>query len=253
MFDTLGVLAVVAFVTTLLSDRSGLSGAQEEVSLHVDPQALADGFREGTAWHGLYRDGAKVGYSRTERRRRGDGYENDNTLVLPVPGLDGHQTITVHTEMDATFTLSRFSARTSGGPLDVVADGRFTDGVLAVTIQGLPGGELSQRLPMDEPPQLDQSFLPLVSRDDLTPGDRFSFTHFDPLSASETTALIQVVGHDSLVVLGEEVQALHLRQNIAGQDLDVWVNALGEVLKQTLPGGLVAVRESEAEATWGLL
>ncbi|MEM6995732.1 MAG: hypothetical protein AAF721_34805 [Myxococcota bacterium] len=252
-FDVLGVVSLLAFAATLWSGRSGLLEAQPEVSLHLDPQALAEGFREGTAWHGLYRDGAKVGFSRTQRRRADDGYENDHTLVLPVVSGEGLQTLHVRTELDATFTLARFSADATGGPIDVAARGSWADGVLSIVVEGLPGGALTQELPMPEAPQMDQSFLPLASRDDLKAGDRFTFTHFDPLSASPSKATVVVVGTESLDLLGDTVQALRLRQEIGGQLLDVWVNELGEVLQQTLPGGLTAKRESEAQATWGVL
>ena len=243
---------MLSFAAALWADRSGLSGVRDEVSLHLDPQALADGFRQGTTWYGLYRDGEKVGYSRTERHRLGEGYVSEHTLVLPVPALDGLQTITIRTELDASFTLSHFTTSAVGGPLQVTAEGRWEDGVLHVVVLGLPGGEMRQALPMTQAPQMDQSFLPLVTRDDLVPGDRFSFTHFDPLSASPSTAVVEVMGYQEVDVLGEQVQALHIRQEVSGQLLDVWVNALGEVLRQTLPGGLTAIRESEAEATWGV-
>ena len=258
MFDALGLLALLAFAATLWVSRVGLSRPDDEVGLTLDPAALAEGFREGVSWHGLYRDGEKVGFSRTARRRLTDGYATESTVVLPVPGLSGlsglseRQTIQMSTELDEAFALRRFSASLSGGPMPIAAQGSWTGSGLAVSLTGLPGGPQRSELPMPEPPQMDQSYLPIVTREDVAPGDRFRFTHFDPLSASPATAVVVVVGRETLDVLGDQTEALHLRQELAGEVLDVWVNDLGEVLRQTLPGGLVSIRESEAEATWGM-
>ena len=253
MFDAVGIVAVLGFAAALGSEYGVLSRSKAEVSLHLDPEALSAGFREGVSWHGLYREGTKIGYSRTERSRQADGYRTEHTMVLPVPGLSGTQTIAIITELDATFTLERFSASVRDGPLPVSASGRWDNGAVHVTVKGLPGGEQTTTLPMAEAPQMDQSFLPLATRKDLTPGMRLSFTHFDPLTASESTAVVEVVGPEAIDILGESTDALHVRQELSGQVLDVWINPLGEVLKQTLPGGLLAIRESEAEATWGSL
>ena len=46
-FDLVGGLAVAAFAAIMLLDFRALEAPREEVSLHVDPQALAEGFREG--------------------------------------------------------------------------------------------------------------------------------------------------------------------------------------------------------------
>lgn len=252
MFDALGLLALVAFAATLWISRVGLSQPDDEVGLTLDPAALAEGFREGVSWHGLYRDGDKVGFSKTARRRLTDGYATESTVVLPVPGLSGRQTIQMRTELDEAFALRSFTASLSGGPMPIAAEGSWTGSGLAVSLTGLPGGPQTSELSMPEPPQMDQSYLPIVTREDVAPGDRFRFTHFDPLSASPTTAVVTVVGRETLDVLGDQTEALHLRQQLAGEVLDVWVNDLGEVLRQTLPGGLISIRESEAEATWGM-
>lgn len=253
LFDATGLVAVLAFVTMLWVDRSGLAAVGEEVALDIDPQALAEGFREGVVWHGLYRDGTKVGFSRTQRQRLGDRFATTHTLVLPGPDGTTLQQITVRTELDDRFVLAHFEAKVVGGPLAINATGDWDGEAVAVTMEGLPTGPQSLRISLPEPPQMDGSFLPVVTRTDVRPGDRFSFSYFDPLSAVESRSTVEVIGTETIDVLAERTEALHLRQTLAGQALEVWVNPLGEVLKQTLPGGLMAVRESEAEATWGVM
>lgn len=252
MFDLVGLASLAAFAGVLWTARAELSRVREEASLHVDAEALAAGFREGVAWHGLYRDDVKIGFSRVERRRQGDGYVLSHTLVLPAALGDGLQTIAIDSRLDSAFVLVEFTARVDGGPIPVRASGRVDGERLHVDIDGLPGGPQDAVVTLSEPPRLDQSLLPIATRPDVQPGDRFSFTHVDPLTGGTAPSVIEVVGHEPLDVLGEEVTALHLRQSLSGTTLDLWVNPLGEILRQTLPGGLVAVRESEAEATWGV-
>lgn len=236
----------------VLVDLQALSRPREEVSLRVDPEALAAGFREGVQWYGLYRGDEKVGFSRTERRRTADGYRLGNRIQLRPGTGGGASMIEVDTELDATFTLLRFTVRAEGGPVPLVAEGEVRGDVLHVEAEGLPGLPVLD-LPLREPPVFDFDLGPLVMRADLSPGDRFAFTHVDPLGLTPREGTIEVLGHETIDVLGEEVDAVLLRQTIAGlPPLRLWVNELGEVLEQELPLQLLAVREAEAEATYGL-
>jgi hypothetical protein len=61
---------------------------------------------------------------------------------------------------------------------------------------------------------------------------------------------VEVVGPDTLQVMGREVPVTHVRQKLAGTTLDAWIDARGEALRQELGLGLVAVRETEEEARW---
>lgn len=250
------MLAIVAFGLTLWLARTELSRPTGEVPLRVDAQALADGFREGVSWHGLYREGEHVGFSRVERRREGEGFRTSQTLVLPAPGQTGadadRQSVRIVSHLDAQFVLRSFTVDVTGGPFGLSARGEVVGDALEVDLEGLPGGGNRLTIPLTEPPRMDGSYLPIATRDNLAPGDRFSFTHVDPTSLTSGVSVVEYVGREPLDVLGERVDALHLRQSVLGQNLDVWVNELGEVLRQTLPGGLEAVRESEAEATWGM-
>jgi hypothetical protein len=255
-FDLLGGLAVAAFVAVLLVDLRALGRPRDEVSLHVDPAALAEGFREGVQWYGLYRGEDKVGFSRTERRRRagGDGYQLSQILELSASSTSaGLRRITIDTELDAGFALERFTVAAEG-PIPLRAEGERRGETLHVEAEGLPGPLSALDIPLQEPPVFDFSLGPLVMTQDLRPGDRFSLTHVDPLGLSPTEGSLEYLGRADLDVLGERVSAFHLRQELPGlPPMQLWINELGEVLQQELPLQLLAVREAEAQATYGLL
>lgn len=252
-FDLLGGLSVAAFAAVLLLDLRALGRPREEVSLHVDPAALAEGFREGVQWYGLYRGDEKVGFSRTERRRRGSGYQLVQRIRLRGSEGGGPTSLEVETELDAAFALQRFRVAALGGAVPLQAEGERRGDVLHVHAQGVPGLS-TLALPLREPPVFDFSLGPLVMSQDLQPGDVFAFTHVDPLGLRPTEGRIEYLGRADLDVLGETVSAYHLRQTLSGlPPLQLWVNELGEVLQQELPLQLLAVREAEAQASYGLL
>lgn len=243
---------MAAFVAVVLLDLQALGRPRQEVSLQIDPQALAEGFREGVQWYGLYRGDDKVGVSRTERRRTDGGYRLGQQIRVRPGPQGGPELIEIDTELDEAFALERFSVNVQGGPIPLRAQGRREGETLHIEAQGLPGlSELT--LPLEEPPVFDFSLGPLVMRSDLQPGDRFSYTVVDPLGLVPQDGHIEYLGRDPIDVLGEHVDAFHLRQQLPGSPpLQLWVNELGEVLQQELPLQLRAVREAEAEATWGL-
>lgn len=232
-------------------DRAALTRPRDEISLHLRPDQLAAGFREGVEFHGLYRGETKVGFIRTQRSRTATGYRLAHTTVIEL-GLGGGPTrLSVDTDLDAAFVLQSFVADAEG-PVSAHVSGRWTGDALEVELDS-PLGTQSQRLPLPEPPAFDFSLAPLAARSDLEVGDRFRFTHFDPMTMTTTEGVVEMLGHEPVDVLGEHVDAIHLRQQLGGHTLEMWVNELGEVLREQLPTGLVAVRESEAEATWGLV
>lgn len=243
---------MLAFTAVVLLDLRALGRPREEVSLHLDAQALAEGFREGVQWYGLYRGDDKVGFSRTERRRRGPGYQLTQEIHLRPGEGGGPSMVRVETTLDAAFVLERFAVEVEGGPLPLQAEGSQLGDVLHVEVQGLPG-VTALDIPLDQPPAFDFSLGPLVMQRDLQPGDRFSFTLVDPLGLTPHAGTLEYLGRAPVDVLGETVSAFHLRQELPGSPpLQLWVNALGEILQQELPLHLLAVREAEAQATWGV-
>lgn len=254
-FDLVGIAAVLAFGGVLAVDLGALARPRGEVTLVVEAEALAAGFREGVQWNALYRDGARVGFARLERRRLKDGYRLTSYTRVDTGAAEAASPleIQVTSDLDQAFELRRFEARAAGELLEMQAVGEVHEDRLEVDVQGLPGDQPSRRLSLrlEEPPVFDFSLEPMLMQKDLRPGDRFRFTHFDPATLASREGVIEYVGREEIHVLGELVPAHHLRQEIGGQILQTWVNDLGEALREELPLGLVAQRESEAEATYG--
>ncbi len=255
VFDVLGVACVLAFLVVVGLDFAELRWRGQEIELDLAPEALSEGFREGTEWHAIYDDERKLGYSRLERRRLPDGYELASYTLLNtmVMGRATTSVVSVTTELGAEFDLRAFTAEVDGDLAQLRARGRVEPGRIVVDVSGGVFGDEPRQIELPaERPTFDFSVRPLLMRDDLEVGQRYSFEHFDPTTLSTQQTSLEYLGRDTVMIMGEPVEAHHLRQELAGQVLDSWVNELGEILREELPGGLTAVRESEAEATWGV-
>jgi hypothetical protein len=250
-FDLLGIVSVVVFCLVLAVDIGEFGWSGQEVDLELAPGDLETGFRPGVTWYGLYLGDRKIGFSRLERRRRGDGFAVRSRTVLEMVVLGNRQQMTAHVEaeLDSGMVLRSFDVDVVSDLVTVEAEGRWQAGELAVDVR-TAGLEEHRTVPFDRPPALDANVRSLLMRNQPEPGDRFAFPYFDPMTLTTRTLEIEYQGIDEVAVVDAKVEAHRLRQLVAGTTLHAWVNDLGEVLRQELPLGVVVVRETEAEATF---
>ncbi len=217
--------------------------------MRVDAAELDRGFRSGVEWFSIYSRDRKVGFIRNRRLRR------DGELVIETQtrfvSAGRNTQLELEVRFDPRFELRRFDAELQSDELELHARGERRDATLHLEVTGLPT-PLEADLPADAAPRINQSLRPLLMREDLEPGRRFRYELFDPMTMQTRSAQIEYLGREEIVIMGETQSAHHLRQVIAGEPLESWLNDLGEVLREELPGGLEARRESEAEAIWGL-
>lgn len=253
LFDIVGIAAVLLFAAALLANLRGLRFSGAEMTLDVSPEAMAEGFREGVAWHGFYLREAKVGFSRLEMRREGDGVQIRNHSLFNLNVMRAMQRIELDltARLDTAMQLQSFEVNVDSELADVEATGVVRDGAIELTIQ-TAGVQQQTRLPFEHPPSFSFNLHPALMRQNPAAGQRYEFEFFDPISLGKRTITVEYLGQEQITLLGTTHDAHHLRQYIAGQALDAWVNDLGEVLQEELPLGVTAIRETEAEATYGL-
>ena len=73
------------------------------------------------------------------------------------------------------------------------------------------------------------------------------------MSQTQQPLVIEYDGIETLSVLGETVVAHRIIQYLRNQTLTVWINDIGEVLKEEFPLGIVSMRESRGAAMYGIL
>ncbi len=251
-FDFWGVLAVGVFSSVMIADLPNLRWAGREVDVRLTRDEALAGFREGVSWYGLYSGDDKIGFARLERRREAGGFAMRHRALLNLEILGLEQRI--DTEFEATMNrkleLSHFSLSISGGLFEVEAVGTIGDGLLRVDLEAA-GLRHRTTLEIEDPPTLDLGAAMIVLQTDLEVGSRYEIPVFDPLALAPRVMTLEFLGREDLAVVDGTVHAYHLRRRLADTAYDVWVNGIGETLREELPFGVVAVRETEAEATWG--
>jgi hypothetical protein len=253
LFDIIGIASVAVFVFVLAVDFGELRWSTREVELEPAPDQLAEGFRDGVAWYGLYYKDTKVGFLRVDRRRRGEGYAMRSRTLLEMTfmGRPQRMTVDLDAQLDSTMALEGFTVDVASDLVSLAATGRWTDGALELEM-ATAGYEERRSVPLAKPPALDLNIRTLLMQQRPAPGDVFHIEGFDPIGLSPRTFELEYVGLETVAVVDAQVPAHHLRQTVAGQISEVWVNDLGEVLREQLPLGVVAVRETEAVATFEL-
>jgi len=253
LFDALGLVSIAAFLVALAIDFSELRWSAREIELEPAAFELADGFREGAAWYGLYFRDTKVGFMRVDRRRLGNGFavRSRTLLEMTFMGRPQRATIDLDTQLDSAMALERFTVDVASGILNLDASGRWADGRLEIELS-TAGRDLRRSLPLERPPSLDLNLSALMVQHRPVAGDVFLLDGLDPISLTPRRVELEYLGRDTVAVVDAQVSAHRFRQQVGGQVLDVWVNDLGEVLREQLPMGVIAVREAEAVATFEL-
>lgn len=253
-----GVASVLAFVVAL-----GFLLNQEAADVGTEAPLTGGpaGIQAGDEWMGLYFKGHKVGLMHLRKTRReaaggdaGAGWRFDlrTYFRLSVMRQQTALDVQVQADLDDALTLERFEFSVDSGPAKLGGGGVVEGKQMTLTLDS-GGGTTTRKIELKRPPVIRAALGPMLALQDLSPGKTLRFSVFDPLTQGDQEVEIEVVGPDTLAVMGEEVPVTHVRQRIAGLELEGWYNARGEAMKQTLSLGLVALRESEAEARWGLV
>jgi len=252
LFDLCGLLSVVFFGVVLAVDLPRLGFLPVEVELQPSPEQMQTGFREGVSWYGLYVDEAKVGFVRKEQRRSGGDriVRSAAVLDLDVMGSEHRVRVDLAATMNRMHELERVELSVIGGVLDVRLEGKVVGSRLGMTLE-LAGVEHQMAYDLERPPTIGIGAYWMVLRRNPEPGSRITVEVFDPLTASPRPMVLEYEGPDELALIDGAVPAHHIRRRLEGMTAEVWVNDVGEVLREQLPFGVTAVRETESDATWG--
>lgn len=252
-FDVVGLIAAAGFLGVVATDSSDLWSRAGELELSLTTEQRAAGFRSGVSWYGLYSDEEKVGFARHERRRTDGGFTIRQSAVVNIEVFGARQRLksSLEADLDSAFALRTFALEVRSEWLDVGATGHITGSNLELEVRT---GGLEQRstIPLEQTPTLDLGVNALLLQRDLEIGARYDYPLFDPYGLAPRSVTVEYLGGEPLQVLDEVVEAHRFRRHLKGMVLDVLVNDVGEVVREELPFGVVAVRETEAGATWDL-
>ncbi len=251
-WDALGLVALLGFGAAWAGleagrDAPGPPPAEQLLDPSTDIQL-------GEEWMGLYFKGDRVGLIHVEKTARDGGYRYamHTTLRLKALGSDAPLDLRIGADLDDALALERFDFEVDAGPAQLGGAGEVRGTTIEMTLE--TGGETVERtIELDAPPALRSNLGPLLSRGGLEPGRTARFHTFDPLTQRHQPVDVEVIGPDTIVILDREVQATRIRTTAAGMALDGWINHRGEMLRQEMGLGLVAVRETRQQARFALM
>ncbi|MBM4318960.1 MAG: transglutaminase domain-containing protein [Deltaproteobacteria bacterium] len=251
LFDAIGIIVVLAWSWVLVVRWTGPDEGQDS-RVRLDGEA---GLTVGDEWQGLYMAGEKVGFLhlRKELLPGGEGWRVSSELRLRLLVLGKHQELDVDLEaaLDPMLLLRTFRTRVRGGGAGDLEVGGVVQGQM-VQLSFRSAGELrTQTVKLARPPTLELAARPLLARDGLAVGKRLSVEFFDPLSQSPRKLQATVIDEEEVIVMAEPVRTYVLLQDLDGLALKAWITATGEVVREELPLGILAMRETEEEARHG--
>lgn len=253
-YDLLGAACVLGFGVAFaaMTARRAADDGPPPVERLLDPSAE---IQLGEEWLGLYFRGDRVGLIHVEKSAREGGgyrYAMQTKLRLMAMHRDAPLDLRVDADLGPDLALQRFEFEVDAGPAELAGRGEV-EGTTVEMVVRTGGEDLKRRVELAHPPVLRANIGPLLSRQGLQPGARVRYHAFDPLTQRDQPVDVEVVGPETILVLDREVEATRIRMTAAGMTLDGWINARGEVLRQEMGLGLVAVRETREQARFGLL
>ena len=219
--------------------------------------------RYGTSaeWRGVYYRGEKVGFTVSQTKPLGDGFEvqEDARLQMSLLGATTAAAIRTTAQLDGAFGLQAFQFSLDPGTGPVEVSGVVTGKHVSLTLKTASGTQREER-DLDEVPVLSLSLPRRLAAEGFKPGSRRQFLLFDPATmrgepvtiaigrreiVNTTSPLPARVGaRDSYRLARQSMPAFRVDMTFAGLKTTAWVTDTGEVLREESQLGLMSVRET---------
>lgn len=213
------------------------------------PAFKADTSSYRETWHSIYFSGQKAGYSvTTSRGLDNGGRQVNNRAFLKINMMNTPQQIKTLTgyQLDSNFFLQDFNFVMEGAA-EINVHGRVND--MRLDIDVTTGGQKQQQtIRLDGPVYLPDAIEPMIANKSIKKGSKYSFSTFDPASLSLQPAVITVQGQESLKINDQTYWTTKLSLEMAGTASSIWVDSIGNSLKEEGPLGIILIRESKESA-----
>lgn len=200
-------------------------------------------------WMSIYFNQQKIGYSHTVKQRSPGGYQinQDLFLRLMVLGVPRQMQMSSTSRLTSDFLLKEFNVKMVSGYLVFSLQGTVEGTTLTLNTD-LAGRPQTTKLTLREPPQLPLTLPYQVYRAQMKPGDRVSFSLFDPVLLSPQPVTI-TAGPTELLVLEEEpLPGQRFEIIFQGNKMVVWIDYKGRILKEEGFMGFNLIRSTRERA-----
>jgi len=215
----------------------------------LQPPAEKILIQDSEDWMSIYFNNQKIGYAHTVKQRSAKGYAitQDLFLSLMVLGFPRQMHLSFTSALTPDFLLNNFHFKMVSGYMTYSINGKVEGSNLRLT-SDLMGQTQTYRLPLKEPPQLPLTLPYQIYRAQMKPGDRASFSLFDPAMMASHPVTIQAGPTESLALEGEVRPGQRFEMNFLGNKMTVWIDYKGRVLKEEGLMGFRLIRSTREKA-----
>ncbi|MBV70426.1 MAG: hypothetical protein CMH52_03670 [Myxococcales bacterium] len=248
-WDLMGLASLAIFAGALY--WSSIQSPSETSNLKQDILDQGAEVRLGHEWMGLYFKEKRVGYFHIHKTSAKPGIEYKVVGKIQQVGLlDKKLSLDINLSafLDESMALTRFQFALDAGPASIEGRGVVVGQQLKLAIT-TAGVTREDSLKLKSTPVLRETLGPRLARLALTPGAVHTMSIFDPITQRNQRVTITVEGPEDVMVVDRMVKATRIRQSLNGMTLYAWINQRGEMLRQELGFGMVAVRETKLQAT----
>jgi len=237
---------------TLFSIRTGLFQRSEEQD-RMAALSAAENFADKNAWMNIFQGDQKIGFSHSSYTRTSDGFRFNETVFMRINTMGMIQDISLTSNglLHEDFSLASFSFDVSSGRFDFIAKGTVSDTELALET-GSHGSMQSMTVPLQEKIYFTSGIVQAASAADLKPGDRITLRVFDPVAMGQESIVLSVLGDEEIRVMDRPLTATKISLQFKGATQLAWIDANGDILKETGMLGISLEKATREQAMHGL-
>ncbi|MEA1996508.1 MAG: transglutaminase-like domain-containing protein, partial [Gemmatimonadota bacterium] len=245
----LGFIVFFLLMMGMLVNRYYLLGEAQD--LEITTQGMGE-VQSEAGWYGIYLNKQKIGYSATTVVRQDSFYISTDRSFMAFTMLGRKQAVNTYARAvtDDKMRLLSFIFTITGKETDFSVRGNVEDKWLNLEIT-MAGESRTEKVRIEEPPQLPSTVTMLINQRELKAGDRFKTVVFDPTSMSNRPLEIEVAGREEIPHRGEKTEVWHVRQFMAGMKVDSYIDNEGRLLEERSEMGYRLVLEDESMARLG--
>ena len=231
-----GISCSVIFLV-LLTIRLGLFQENKPLPLPITKKVPAS-----YAWHEIFLETEKIGYSHRRVIPRKNGYRISETTFMRINTMGLVQDINVTTTgiLAKDMSLSEFTFELKSSRFNFRASGKVDQDKIHLLINDRPS-----IIPVKTPVYLTSGIFDAVSAVDIKIGETRTFNIFDPSSMSQRPIRVTFSGMEKMKIMGKEINTRRLETDFLGARHTAWVTLDGEVVQETGPLGMT-LKKSDA-------
>ncbi len=204
-------------------------------------------------WMEIFLKGKKVGYTVTRLKKTNRGFEVKERIFLTVNLMGSVREIMSYTkaELDEKFFIKTFDFSLISDLAVFQMSGALKGQDLSITL-GEKGKKNTTLVKLPSKPMVSAGIRQFFRSRKLKAGQSFTFHLFDPVTMTTNSAIIRVLGKETIKLDGIHYKAFRLEMNLLGRQLFFWLDENGISLKEEGFMGFTLVRSTPDKALLGL-